>query len=150
MIFLPRGALSNVSNDAILDQTLECLRWHHHREWGDREPLDVLNRLLAKNINPDGCTPKTHLNIQRHQIKSRKANWSLDELAKLDRGHADISGTDFECPIIVVEYQSKQRLLDGNHRINRWLQFRNTKLHEVNIHTVEGVGQFIELSPAQV
>ena len=139
-----------MSNDAILDQTLECLRAHLHPEWGDRKPLDVLNRLLAKNIKPDGWTPNTHLNIQRHQIRSRKAHWSLDELAKLDRGHAGISGKDFECPIIVVEYQSKQRLLDGNHRINRWLRLQNMQLHDVNIHTVEDVGQYIELSPTQV
>jgi hypothetical protein len=142
--------MSNVSNDAILDQTLECLKAHHHPKWGDREPLDVLNRLLAKNIKPPGWTPNTHLNFQPHHIRSRSEKWSLDELAKLDLGHAGIHFWDVDCPIIVVEYQSKKRLLDGNHRINRWLRSQDTQLHDVNIHTVDALGQFIELPPAQV
>ena len=71
----------------------------------------------------------------------------MDDLAKLDRGHSATEGADFDCPIIVVEYQSKQRLLDGNHRINRWLEARDGRLHDVNIHTVDGVGHFLELPP---
>lgn len=138
----------NGNHDAILDQTLTCLRAHSHPEWGDSAPLDVLNRLLAKNIKPDGWTKYTHLNIQAQHIGSRREKWSIGELEKLDRGHSDPRGKDFECPIIIVEYQFKLRLLDGNHRINRWLLTQDTRLHDVNIHTVDGVGQFVELPPA--
>ncbi len=122
--------------DEILDQTLHCLRMHFHPEWGDREPIDVLNRLLAKNVKPEGWTAFTHLKLRPHQITSRREKWTTDELAKLERGHGDPSGKDFDCPIIVVQYGSKRRLLDGNHRINRWLLARDTSLHDVNIHIV--------------
>jgi hypothetical protein len=134
-------------HDALLDQTLECLQAHHHREWGDREPMDVFNRLLAKNVRPDGWTPNTHLNINRGQISSRQEKWGIDKLAQLERGHSDPTGADFDCPIIVVEYEGRRRLLDGNHRINRWLAAHDPRLHDVNIHKAEGTGQLIELPP---
>lgn len=133
------------SKDAILDQSLKCLWAHCHPQWGDRVPLDVFNRLLAKSIRPSRWTPNTHLSIQPQQISSRRERWTTDTLAKIDRGHGSITGDDFDCPIIVVEYERKQRLLDGNHRINRWIEAGVTRLHDVNIHTIAGVGQFVEL-----
>jgi len=39
----------------------------------------------------------------------------------------------------------KQRVLDGNHRINRWVTAGDTRVHDVNIHTTAEVGEFIEL-----
>lgn len=132
-------------HDELLGQTLRCLQAHKHAEWGDREPLDVLNRLLAKNLRPEGWTSNTHLNISPSQIRSRRERWTIEQLGRLKRGHSDKAGTDFDCPIIVVEYQATQCLLDGNHRINRWLAAGDTRLHDVNIHTIDGVGQFVEL-----
>jgi hypothetical protein len=67
-------------------------------------------------------------------------------LGQLSRGHESIRGDDFDCPIIVVEYNGEQRLLDGNHRINRWVASGNAALHPVNIHTIEESAEFIELS----
>jgi hypothetical protein len=136
------------SGDAIFDQTLKCLfSWHAHPEWGDREPLDVFNRLLAKNIRPDGWTKNTHLNIQRYQVRSRTELWTTAALGALPRGHASTGGGDFACPIIVAEYEGKQRLLDGNHRVNRWVASGDTTRHEVNIHVIEGTAEFIEHLP---
>ena len=54
-----------LGDDDIFNLTLYCLRWHAHAKWGDSEPIDVFNRLLAKNIRPRGWTPNTHLNIHR-------------------------------------------------------------------------------------
>lgn len=134
-----------VSDDAIFDQSLECLWAHCHPEWGDRCPLDVFNRLLAKSIRPSGWTPNTHLNIQAQQISSRRERWTTDALAKLPRGHGSARGEDFDCPIIVAEYEGTQRLLDGNHRINRWIEAGDTGPHDINIHTIAGIGEFVEL-----
>jgi hypothetical protein len=134
-----------MTSEAIFDRSLECLWAHCHPEWGDRIPLDVFNRLLAKSIRPNGWTTNTHLNIPRQQISSRRERWTTDELAKLPRGHGSTAGEDFDCPIIVAEYEGKQRLLDGNHRINRWIEDRDTRLHDVNIHTIGGIGHFVEL-----
>ena len=110
---------------------------------GDSSSLDVFNRLLAKNIRPIGWIPNTHLDIKLNQVKSRQEEWTTDQLERLTRGHNDTSGKDFDCPIIVAEYEGVRRLLDGNHRINRWIAARDTQLHKVNIHSIVGVGQFI-------
>lgn len=37
------------------------------------------------------------------------------------------------------------RVLDGNHRINRWVATSDTRTHDVHIHTVVGLVRFIEL-----
>lgn len=133
------------SNDEILEQSMKCLSAHLHSEWGDRVPLDVFNRLLAKNIRPNGWTPNMHLNIQPEQISSRQEQWTTDALANLRRGHGSTEGDDFDCPIIVAEYEGEQRLLDGNHRINRWIKVGDTILHDINIHAISGIGQLVEL-----
>jgi hypothetical protein len=136
---------SKMIDDVIFDNSLRCLWAHCHPEWGDRLPLDVFNRLLAKNIRNDGWTKNTHLTIQPQQVASRQEQWTTDDLAKLPRGHGSSKGDDFACPIVIVEYDGAQRLLDGNHRINRWIATGDTRLHAVNIHAISGSGQFVVL-----
>ena len=134
------------SSDDILEQTLRCLSPHRHAQWGDRFPFDVFTRLLAKNIRLNGWTSNTHLDIRTQQISSRKERWTTPSLAELARGHQSTAGEDFPCPIIIAIYDGKQRLLDGNHRINRWISKSDTSLHDVNIHEVSGLGRFVELA----
>ncbi len=137
-----------MTEDPILGQSLRCLRDHCHPEWGDRSPLDVFNRLLAKHIRPAGWTKNTHLNIRQEQIAARQELWSTEALAKLPRGHASSVGVDVPCPIVIAEYQGVLRLLDGNHRVNRWVEKGVARSHEVNILTIAGDGEFVTLPPA--
>jgi hypothetical protein len=130
-------------HDPLFEQSLWCLRFHCNRAKGDQTLLDVFNRLLAKSVRPSGWTDNTHLNIQPHQITSRRENLPATDLAALT-GHKFTNGEDFDCPIVVAEYQGAMRILDGNHRINRWAEACDTALHAVNFHTVGGVGQFVE------
>ena len=134
-----------VINDALFDESLRCLQAHLHPEWGDRHPLDVFNRLLAKNVRPSTGTRNTHLDIKRDQVSSRREQWITEDLRKLARGHKSAAGQDFGCPIIIAEYEGVQRVLDGNHRINRWVTAGDPRVHDVNIHTITGFGKFIEL-----
>jgi hypothetical protein len=120
---------------------------HFHPEWGDREPMDVFNRLLAKNLKPAGANKTTHANIRVEQISSRRERWSTAQLGMLHRGHSDPTGVDISCPIVLAEYCGEQRVLDGNHRINRWLRARDERLHDVNIHAINGSAQFVDLLP---
>ncbi len=53
-------------------------------------------------------------------------------------------GVDVPWPIILAEYEG-MRVLDGNHRINRWVALSDARDHEVHIHTVAGPIRFIEL-----
>lgn len=134
-----------IERDAIFEQTLRCLSAHLHPEWGDRDALDTFNRLLAKHVKPNRWTPNTHLAIQRDQVRSRREQWTTDDLGKLAPGHPDPRGHDFDCPIIVAEFEGALRLLDGNHRINRWMARRDLRPHDVNIHTIIGPYDFHEL-----
>jgi hypothetical protein len=134
-----------VTNDPLLDESLKCLQDHLHKKWGDRHPLDVFNRLLAKSIRPNAWTSNTHIDIKGDQISSRREQWTTSELGRLVRWHKDAAGKDFGCPIIFAEYEGVKRLLDGHHRINRWVTNKDTRVHDVNIHTIVGVGGFIEL-----
>lgn len=128
----------------ILNQTLDCLRSHLHGKWGDRTPLDVFNRLLAKNIRPPGWTANTHADLKQEQIASRKERWTTSALGNLHRGHSSQAGVDVPWPIILAEYDG-MRVLDGNHRINRWVASSDARDHDVHIHTIIGPVRFIEL-----
>ena len=130
-----------VVGDPILRKTLQCLSPHCHSEWGDGSPLDVFNRLLAKNISPQGLTKWTHADVRESQILSRHERWTTQQLAVLQRGHTDPTGQDFTCPIVLAELDGVTRVLDGNHRINRWVLNGDTRMHDVHIHAVtSGVG----------
>jgi hypothetical protein len=85
------------------------------------------------------------LDIKRDQVRSRREQWTTDALGRLARGHSSTVGKDFDCPIIIAEYDGIQYVLDGNHRINRWVTAGDPRVHDVNIHTITGFGKFIEL-----
>ena len=136
-----------MTSDPILAESLDCLAPHLHREWGDRSPEDVFFRLVAKNKRPPGWTATTHLSPTSVSISSRRESWLTAKLATLRRGHANTEGKDFSCPIILVEFQDAVLVLDGNHRINRWVVTGDNSLHAVNIHTLSGKPTYIELPP---
>jgi len=129
----------------LFEESLSCLLAHVHPEWGDRDSFDVFTRLLAKNIRPAGWTANTHCDFKRDQVVSRREQWTTDALGRLARGHSSSRGKDFDCPIIIAEYDGLQRVLDGNHRINRWVIAGDTRVHNVNIHLIAGPANFVEL-----
>ena len=139
-------ALAKVA-DPILRESLGCLLSHFHPEWGDREPLDVFNRLLAKNLGRAGPRKAGHTDVRAEQIASQREQWTTADLGKLRRGHSDPAGVDVACPIILAEYAGETRVLDGNHRINRWVNENDSRMHDVIIHTVANAVGFVDLSP---
>jgi len=134
-----------MNSHQLFEESLRCLLDHLHPEWGDRDSFDVFTRLLAKNIQPPGWTKHTHLDIQREQVTSRREPWTTDALGRIARLHKSTAGIDVSYPIIIAEYDGVRYVLDGNHRINRWVDARDTRIHPVNFHTITGSGQFIEL-----
>jgi hypothetical protein len=66
-------------------------------------------------------------------------------LARLPRAHPGISLWESDTPIVLAEYNGAIRLLDGNHRINRWVSIADSRTHPVNIHTINALGTFIRL-----
>ena len=134
-----------MSSDPIQEETLKCFWAHYHPEWGDRLPIDMFNRLLAKSIRPSGWTPNTHSNVRPQEILSRRERWTTEALERIRPSHTFTAGEDFDCPIVLVEYEGNSRLLDGGHRINRWIAMADTRLHDVNIHSIGVVVEFVEL-----
>jgi hypothetical protein len=134
-----------MSTHRLFDDSLSCLLPHVHPEWGDRDSLDTFTRLLAKTIRPAGWTANTHLDIKREQVRSRREQWTTDALGRLVRGHSSTAGKDFDCPIIIAEYDGVQYILDGNHRVNRWVSTGDARVHDVNIHTITGSAHYIKL-----
>lgn len=134
-----------MTTDTILNESLECLIKHLKPKWGDRDLLDVFNRLLAKNIRPHNWMSNTHLDFKLDQITSRRELWSTEKLDELHRGHKQCKGGDFDCPIVIVEYKDQERVLDGNTRINRWVANGDTRDHNVNFHTITFAGDYVEL-----
>jgi hypothetical protein len=140
-------SLANVA-DPILRESLCCLLTHFHPKWGDREPLDVLNRLLAKNLGRAGPYKTGHTTARLEQISSRREHWTTADLGRLRRGHSDLGGVDIACPIVLLEYAGETRVLDGNHRINRWVRANDSRTHAVNIHTIAESVDVVNLLPA--
>jgi hypothetical protein len=138
-----------MTSDPILAESIDCLRAHLHREWGDRSPDDVFYRLVAKNKRPPGWTKTTHLDPASVSIVSRREAWLTDKFATLTRGHASQVGKDFPCPIVLVEFLGEVLVLDGNHRINRWVATGDKASHAVNIHNLSGDPKYVELPPVR-
>jgi hypothetical protein len=134
-------------SDPILKETLTALRPHLHPEWGDRDEMDVFNRLVAKQIKPKGWTPNTHMDLRLEQISSRRDQWGVDRLSQLPRSHRGTAGpaTRLDGPIVIVEIQGSMRVLDGSHRINTWVARGDSAQHTVHIHALKGTANFFEL-----
>jgi hypothetical protein len=136
-----------VQFDPILDDTLAHLRAHLHPEWGDRAPVDVFGRLMAKAFGPTGRSRNVHMEMGSMKIRSRTEQWGIEKLRQLTRGHNGVATSPAQLygPIVLVEYRGRVVVLDGNHRINTWVKLNDPALHAVNIHAVEGTAEFIEL-----
>ena len=125
-----------LTGDEILDETLAWLQGHFIPRWGDREYFDPFNRLLAKAIRAPGWKDGDHMDVTPDQITSRRETRTTSELGNFTRGHERRKPARQECPIIVAEYQGVEYLLDGNNRINLWIDQEDTREHPVNVHVI--------------
>jgi hypothetical protein len=139
--------LNHGTGDEVLDATLKCFDpWHQSRAKGDRTAFDTFQRLLAKSVRP-GADHNLHCVISPAQIRSERQVRDTGELAKLGRGHSRTTPSSTAGPIILAVYGGQERVLDGNNRINYWVEARNTDPHVVHVHFIEGDGQFVLLPP---
>jgi hypothetical protein len=81
----------------------------------DVSPNACLNRLTNERLNGTtiALTPDTA--VVREEL------WPTNHLTRLDRKHRKMHDFDDERPIVVVEYGARLILVDGNHRVTRWL-----------------------------
>lgn len=94
-------------------------------------PQQCLNRLVRERISDKNVV----VNSQTANI--RREAWNTSELKRLSRKHNRTNNEDDHRPIVVVEYKSEFLLVDGNHRVNRWLSSSPIPEHEVLLITVK-------------
>lgn len=92
----------------------------------DRSPNACLNRLLRERIS--GRTPPE---VNELTATIQKESWTRKQLQELERKHERINDKDDNRPLVVVKYGHQKILIDGNHRVNRWLAARTDSEHEV-------------------
>ena len=112
----------------VFEDTLQWLKFHIWRKLGDETPFDAFRRLLAKNIGAPGWKDTDHYSVERHQIRSYREKRTTAKLAHLPRGHARDKPKNINCPIIIAVVDRQERLLDGNTRINYWVNEGNSQL----------------------
>lgn len=91
----------------------------------DATPNACLNRLT--NERPG--VPRMRLNENTAIV--RQERWSTEQLRTLDTKHQKVHEFDDDRPIIVVDLDKKRLLVDGNHRVARWVMKGESKLFEV-------------------
>jgi hypothetical protein len=139
------------TGDEILDATLACFNpWHQQRQWGDRNALDAFCRLLAKNAIGRPWLKNLHLTIQTSQIRSERVMRTTVDLASaFVPGHRRDNPENVDAPLIVAVYMGRERLLDGNTRINYWLRNGDNSPHIVHVHHIAGLGELVLLPPVK-
>jgi hypothetical protein len=81
----------------------------------DPSPNACLNRLINERLSSQrvSLNPETAVVCEEH--------WPSEDLAHLDRWHTKMHDFDDDRPIVVVQLASRKILIDGNHRVTRWL-----------------------------
>jgi hypothetical protein len=88
-------------------------------------PQECLNRLVRERISDK------KLIVDETTATIREEIWPTSELKRLKRKHDRMNDKDDRRPIVVVRYNSELLLVDGNHRVNRWLSNSPIPEHDV-------------------
>jgi hypothetical protein len=88
-------------------------------------PQECLNRLVRERISDK------KLVVDASTATIRRDLLSTLELQRLKRKHDRTNDKDDRRPIVVVEYKGEPLLVDGNHRVNRWLSSSRISEHDV-------------------
>src|SRR5687767_13306843 len=78
-------------------------------------PQECLNRLVRERISDK------KLVVDASTAAIREERWPTSELKRLKLKHDRTNDKDDRRPIVVVDYKGEPLLIDGNHRVNRWL-----------------------------
>jgi hypothetical protein len=92
----------------------------------DASPNGCLNRLANERLTP----PRIVLNPATAVV--REESWDTEKLRLLDPKHRHAHDFEDNRPIVVVELGQRWILVDGNHRVARWLSIGSS----ANTHSV--------------
>jgi hypothetical protein len=86
----------------------------------DHSPNACLNRLTNERLK----SSRVQLNPSTAFVCEE--SWQREQLSGLDAKHHKTHTFDDERPIVVVKLEDKYLLVDGNHRVARWLSLAPT------------------------
>lgn len=96
------------------------------RPKGHETPNECLNRLTNERLD---C--KYNVIISEKTAIVEELIWDLTGLESLDRKHARFHDFDDFRPLVAVEVDSRYILVDGNHRVNRALNYKQDRQFQI-------------------
>lgn len=133
-----------VNADSILQDTLKNLS--NHKNGGNL--FDNFCRLVYKSIHTKDPRTPNQLGILQETIESEKQTRTVNELYLLKKSmpanhdRKDANPNRLNDPIIIVEYEGVERLIDGSTRITYWHNAGDlTKNLNVNFHKISPLKQ---------
>ena len=63
-----------------------------------------------------------HLKLNAETTIVRLESWPMERIGTLDSKHQEIHEFEDERPIVVVELENRDLLVDGNHRVAKWMK----------------------------
>jgi hypothetical protein len=112
-------------------RVLEALDFHKKKH----TPIHALNRLFHEHRED---LPGVQLNNTTCNLSCDSR--STEQLSQFKR-HTRCNPADETYPILVVRYEDTEYLIDGGNRINKWVNAKDTNLHDVIV--IEFVGQIM-------
>lgn len=98
----------------------------------DPTPNACFNRLVNERL-----TGVPTVQVDERTAAIREEVWPTEQLSMLERKHEKKYEYEDDRPIVVVEYREKKLLIDGNHRVNRWLSKGVDGRHHVLLITLQ-------------
>lgn len=144
-VFKP-GLHSERLADELIEKRILARTWEllecHQKPGVDHTPFHALCRLLITHLQtryPDKLFDG--LTLDKNQLKPRSEVWTIRDLESLllPEHKTEKEPYDPDLPIIVVEYEGDQCLIDGRRRINKWIRENNKERHLVYVLKVESV-----------
>lgn len=114
--------------DQVIWELLYCLLRHHQKIGRDASASDVLDRLFHEYV-----PQAQHVRLTEENCHARMEAWFTDKLARVKRKHDGKEPRHENCPVVVLSYEGCDYLIDGNNRVNKWVEDNSQVSHNVVI-----------------
>lgn len=82
-------------------------------------PNECINRLAKEYFAAD------HIWLSESSTSVSYEKWPMQQLAKVERHHRRMHEVDDDRPVVILERGARRVVIDGNHRITRWLHLKH-------------------------
>ena len=92
----------------------------------DSSPYACLNFLANERRTGEGT-----ILINEETAVVREELWTTDQLNTIEPQHRKIHDFEDDRPIVVFEHKNRKLLVDGNHRVARWIAQGKIRTHRI-------------------